>query len=183
VLPLVIASALGSALGASLAKLLPKEAFTPIVLAALIGVGLYVWRRPQLGMVSVRKHAGRRHYGLTALIGLVVGAYDGFLGPGTGSFFVILLVAVLGYGFLQASATAKIANLVTNLSAIVVFGLSGSVLWVLGLVMGTANLIGGYLGARTAISRGNSFVRKVFLIVLSGLIIKLGYDVVVQFKR
>jgi uncharacterized protein len=70
-----------------------------------------------------------------------------------------------------------------NLSAIVVFGLSGSVLWVLGLMMGAANLIGGYLGARTAISRGNSFVRKVFLIVLSGLIIKLGYDVVVQFKR
>ena len=183
VLPLVIASALGSVLGASLARLLPKDAFTPIVLAALIGVGLYVWRRPQLGMVSVRKHAGRRHYGLTALIGLVVGAYDGFLGPGTGSFFVILLVAVLGYGFLQASATAKIANLVTNLSAIVVFGLSGSVLWVLGLMMGAANLIGGYLGARTAISRGNSFVRQVFLIVLRAQLIKQGHAVLDHFKR
>jgi uncharacterized membrane protein YfcA len=182
VLPLVIASAIGSAIGASLAKLLPKAAFTPIVLAALIGVGLYVWRRPRLGMVSVRKHTGRRHYGLTALIGLGVGAYDGFLGPGTGSFFVILLVAVLGYGFLEASATAKIANLVTNLAAIVIFGLSGSVLWTLGLMMGAANLIGGYLGARTAISRGNSFVRKVFLIVLIGLIIKLSYDVAVQFS-
>jgi uncharacterized protein len=182
VLPLVIASAIGSAIGASLAKLLPKAAFTPIVLAALIGVGLYVWRRPRLGMVSVRKHTGRRHYGLTALIGLGVGAYDGFLGPGTGSFFVILLVAVLGYGFLEASATAKIANLVTNLAAIVIFGLSGSVLWTLGLTMGAANLIGGYLGARTAISRGNSFVRKVFLIVLIGLIIKLSYDVAVQFS-
>jgi len=171
VLPLVIASAIGSAVGALLAKLLPKEAFTPIVLAALIGVGLYIWRRPQLGMVSIRKHAGHRHYGWTAVIGLGVGAYDGFLGPGTGSFFVILLVAVLGYGFLEASATAKIANLVTNLSAIVVFAVNGSVLWALGLTMGAANLIGGYLGARTAISRGNSFVRKVFLIVLSGLII------------
>jgi uncharacterized membrane protein YfcA len=85
---------------------------------------------------------------------------------------------VLGYGFLDASATAKIANLVTNLSAIVVFGLSGSVLWGLGLIMGAANLIGGYLGARTAISQGNAFVRKVFLIVLSALIIKLAYDVV-----
>ena len=179
VAPLVIASAAGSAMGASLAKLLPKDAFTPIVLAALIGVGIYVWRRPQLGMVSVRKHPGRGHYGWTALIGLVVGAYDGFLGPGTGSFFVILLVGVLGYGFLEASATAKIANLVTNLSAIVVFGLSGSVLWGLGLMMGAANLMGGYLGARTAIRRGSSFVRKVFLIVLSGLIIKLSYDVVV----
>jgi uncharacterized protein len=183
VAPLVIASAAGSAVGASLAKLLPKDAFTPIVLAALIGVGIYVWRRPQLGMVSVRKHPGRGHYGWTALIGLVVGAYDGFLGPGTGSFFVILLVGVLGYGFLEASATAKIANLVTNLSAIVVFGLSGSVLWGLGLMMGAANLMGGYLGARTAIRRGSSFVRKVFLIVLSGLIIKLSYDVVVQFTQ
>jgi uncharacterized membrane protein YfcA len=183
VAPLVIASAAGSAVGASLAKLLPKDAFTPIVLAALIGVGIYVWRRPQLGMVSVRKHPGRGHYGWTALIGLVVGAYDGFLGPGTGSFFVILLVGVLGYGFLEASATAKIANLVTNLSAIVVFGLSGSVLWGLGLMMGAANLMGGYLGARTAIRRGSSFVRKIFLIVLSGLIIKLSYDVVVQFTQ
>jgi uncharacterized protein len=183
VAPLVIAAAVGSALGASLAKLLPKDAFTPIVLAALIAVGTYVWRRPQLGMVSVRKHVGRGHYGRTALIGLVVGAYDGFLGPGTGSFFVILLVAVLGYGFLEASANAKVANLVTNLAAIVVFGLSGSVLWALGLVMGAANLMGGYLGARTAISRGNSFIRKVFLIVLTGLIIKLTYDVVVQFGQ
>ena len=183
VAPLVIASAVGSAVGASLAKLLPKEAFTPIVLVVLIGVGVYIWRRPQLGMVSMRKHAGRKHYGWTVVIGLTVGAYDGFLGPGTGSFFVILLVSVLGYGFLDASATAKIANLVTNLSAIVVFGLSGSVLWGLGLIMGAANLIGGYLGARTAISRGNAFVRKVFLIVLSGLIIKLAYDVVVQLLR
>ena len=183
VLPLVIASAVGSAIGASLAKLLPKEAFTPIVLAALIGVGIYIWRRPQLGMVSQRKHAGRRHHGWTAVIGLAVGAYDGFLGPGTGSFFVILLVAVLGYGFLEASATAKIANLVTNLAAIVVFAVNGSVLWALGLMMGAANLIGGYLGARTAISRGNSFVRKVFLIVLTGLIIKLAYDVVIQLVR
>ena len=183
VTPLVVASAVGSAVGASLAKLLPREAFTPTVLFALIGVGIYVWRRPQLGMVSTRKHPGRRHYGLTASIGLVVGAYDGFLGPGTGSFFVILLVIVLGYGFLEASATAKIANLVTNLSAIVVFGLAGSVLWGLGLIMGAANLLGGYLGARTAISRGSSFVRKVFLVVITALTIKLAYDVVVQLTR
>jgi uncharacterized membrane protein YfcA len=90
---------------------------------------------------------------------------------------------VIGYGFLEASAMAKIANLITNLSAIVVFGLSGSVLWTLGLLMGAANLVGGYLGARTAISRGNSFVRKIFLVVLFGLIIKLAYDVAVQLAR
>ena len=178
IMPLVVGSAVGSALGAQLARFLPKAYFTPIVLAALIGVGIYTWRRPELGLVSRRKHDGRAHYGRTAAIGLAVGAYDGFLGPGTGSFFVILLVGMLGYGFLEASAKAKIANLVTNLAAISVFAANGSVLWVLGLMMGAANLVGGLLGARTAISRGNAFIRRVFLLVLAGLILKLAYDVV-----
>ena len=181
IVPLVIASAAGSALGAQLARFLPRDYFTPIVLVALVVVGIYTWRRPELGLISRRKHDGRAHYGRTAAIGLGVGAYDGFLGPGTGSFFVILLVGVLGYGFLEASAKAKIANLVTNLSAIAVFAASGSILWVLGLAMGAANLIGGLLGARTAISRGNAFIRRVFLVVLAGLIIKLAYDILVTF--
>ena len=180
IIPLVLASAAGSALGAQLAHFLPKELFTPIVLVALVGVGIYTWRRPELGLVSARKHDGGAHYGRTAVIGLGVGAYDGFLGPGTGSFFVILLVGVLGYGFLEASAKAKIANLVTNLSAIAVFAASGSILWVLGLAMGAANLVGGLLGARTAISRGNAFIRRVFLVVLAGLVLRLSYDLVRQ---
>ncbi|SDS17890.1 hypothetical protein SAMN04488543_1225 [Friedmanniella luteola] len=180
ILPLVVAAGLGSAGGAQLAKFLPKEYFTPVVLVALVVVGLYTWRRPQLGLVSERKHDGRAHYGRTALIGLGVGAYDGFLGPGTGSFFVILLVGVLGYGFLEASAKAKIANLVTNLSAIAVFAAHGSVLWALGLAMGAANLVGGFLGARTALRQGNGFVRKVFLAVVAALVLKLTYDTVTQ---
>ncbi len=183
VLPLVAGSAVGSALGAQAAKYLPRELFTPIVLVALVGVGIYTWRRPELGLVSARKHDGRRHYLLTAGIGLGVGAYDGILGPGTGSFFVILLVGVLGYGFLEASAKAKLANLVTNLSAIAVFAAHGSVLWALGLSMGAANLVGGLIGARTAISRGNAFVRRVFLVVLAGLVLKLGYDTMLQLVR
>jgi uncharacterized protein len=178
VVPLVVSAAAGSAGGAQLAKLLPASAFTPIVLVALVVVGLYTWRRPQLGLVSQVRHTGGAHYGRTAAIGVVVGAYDGFLGPGTGSFFVIALVGVLGYGFLEASAKAKIANLVTNFAALVVFGAHGSVLWGLGLMMGAANLLGGYVGARTAIAKGNGFVRRVFLLVLAALIVKLVYDTV-----
>jgi uncharacterized membrane protein YfcA len=178
VLPLAVGAALGSAGGAQLAKLLPEGAFTPIVLAALIGVGLYTWRRPELGLVNAVRHSGGAHYGRTAVIGLVIGAYDGFLGPGTGSFFVIALVGVLGYGFLEASAKAKIANLVTNLAAITVFAVHGTILWGLGLSMGAANLLGGYLGARTAIARGNRFVRQVFLVVIAALALKLSYDLV-----
>jgi len=94
---------------------------------------------------------------------------------------VILLVSVLGYDFLQASAKAKIANLSTNLAAIVVFGLNGSVLWALGLMMGAANLLGGFLGARMAIRHGNLFIRRVFLVVVAGLVVRLGYDTVRQF--
>ena len=93
---------------------------------------------------------------------------------------MILLVGVLGYGFLEASGKAKIANLTTNVVAIIVFGLSGSVLWALGLTMGLANLVGGLIGARTAIRHGNAFIRRVFLVVLAALIIKLTYDTVSQ---
>ncbi len=180
IVPLVVAAAAGSALGAQLAHFLARESFTPIVLVALVAVGIYTWRRPELGLVSARRHEGGAHYGRTAAIGLGVGAYDGFLGPGTGSFFVILLVSVLGYGFLEASAKAKIANLVTNLAAIAVFANTGSVLWLLGLAMGAANLLGGLLGARTAINRGNAFIRRVFLVVLAGLVVRLAYDLVRQ---
>ena len=182
-LPLVLGSVIGSALGAQAARFLPKQYFTPIVLVALIVVGIYTWRRPELGMVSARKHDGRKHYGLTAAIGLGVGAYDGILGPGTGSFFVILLVTVLGYGFLEASAKAKIANLFTNLAAIVVFATHGSVLWAVGLPMGAANLVGGLIGAQMAIRGGNAFVRKVFLIVIGALALKLAWDLVSPLLR
>ena len=178
VLPLVVGSAAGAALGAQAARYLPKQYFTPIVLVALVVVGFYTWRRPELGLHSARKHDGRKHYVLTTAIGLGVGAYDGILGPGTGSFFVILLVTVLGYGFLEASAKAKIANLFTNLAAIVVFATHGSVLWAIGLSMGAANLVGGFLGAHMAIRGGNAFVRKVFLIVVGALALKLAWDIV-----
>ena len=113
---------------------------------------------------------------LLALIGLMVGAWDGFIGPGTGSFFLILLVAVMGYEFLGASALAKIANLTTNLAAIAVFTRSGNVVWGLALTMAAANLCGGLLGARTAVRRGNAFVRKVFLVVVALLAAKLAMD-------
>ena len=96
---------------------------------------------------------------------------------------MILLVSLLGYGFLEASAKAKLANLCTNLAAIAVFAHAGTILWALGLAMGAANLVGGFLGARMAIKGGNVFVRRVFLIVVAALILRLSWDVVAQFAR
>jgi len=177
-LPLVAGSALGSALGAQLTHLIDRRAFTPLVLGAIVVVGWYTWRRPALGLHANPRHPGRRGHGRLAAIGVGVGVWDGFIGPGTGAFFLILLVAVMGFDFLRATTLAKVANLTTNLAAIVVFGVSGNIWWGLALVMGAANLLGGLLGSRTALRNGNAFVRRVFLAVIAGLGLKLAWDTV-----
>lgn len=178
VVPLVAGSATGSALGARLVHFLDRAAFTPLVLAAIVGVGAYTWRRPQLGLTHQARHSGWRSLAILGMIGLVVGLWDGLVGPGTGSFFLIGLVGVMGYDFLAATTYAKLANLTTNLAAIVVLGWSGNILWGLALAMGCANLLGGLTGARTALRRGNAFVRTVFLVVIVALGLKLSWDMI-----
>ena len=185
-LPLAGAAFAGSLGGAALAFLISKAAFNPIILAVLVGVGVYTLAKPSMGQLQQLRFGHRhprRHLATAALIGVVVGAYDGALGPGTGSFFVFALVSVLGYGFLEASAKAKIANLATNLAALVVFVPQGAVIWQVGLLMGGCNVIGGYLGTRVAVSRGSRFVRVFFVLVLAAFIVKIGYDTAVQLLR
>lgn len=179
--PLVAGSAVGSACGAQLTHLLDRRAFNPLVLATVVGVGWYTWKRPALGLHGVVRHTGWRGYAWLGGIGALVGLWDGFVGPGTGTFFLILLVAVMGCDFLLATTLARVANLTTNLAAIVVFASTGSVLWGLALGMGLANLTGGLIGSRTALKHGNAFVRKVFLAMIVVLGVKLAWDTVAQF--
>ncbi len=105
---------------------------------------------------------------------LTIGFYDGSIGPGTGSFLVFALVGLLGYNFLEASAKAKLANWATNLAAILVFAPQGAIVWKVALVMAVCNIVGGYLGARTAVSRGARFVRALFLVVVAGFALRIG---------
>lgn len=176
--PLMLLAFLGSAAGAALASRLPAEAFDPIVLAALVLVGAYVLFKPDLGGDTLLRHTGHRHTGLAMLTGLTIGFYDGALGPGTGSFFVFTLVGLLGYSFLDASAKSRMANWATNLAALCVFVPQGAVLWKVGLVMGAANLVGGYVGARTAVAQGAGFVRVFFILIVSAFIVRIGGQVV-----
>lgn len=180
VLPLVAAAFAGSAAGSSAARFVPKEVLTPVVLAAVVLVGAYTWFRPELGRVHESRHEGWALTWRSGAIGGVVGFYDGILGPGTGSFLVIAIVAVLGFGFLEGTLAAKLANLATNLASLLVFGFHGEVLWVLGAVMAAANLTGGLLGARMALRHGNGFIRTVFLVVIAVLAAKLAWDTVAQ---
>lgn len=175
-LPLALASLAGALLGAALATLIPAEAFDPIILAVLLVVGAFTIFKPRMGVHTKQRWHGWKHVAASAMIGLAVGTYDGALGPGTGSFFVILIVSVLGYAFMPASAFAKIANLCTNAGALLFFIPAGHVLWGLGLAMGVANLVGGYIGARMALSKGSTFVRIVFIAVVLALSAKLIWD-------
>ncbi|WP_328322766.1 TSUP family transporter [Kribbella sp. NBC_00382] len=177
VLPLAGLAAIGAAGGALVATQIPMTWFKPIVLVLLIGVALYTWFKPDLGSATVLRLDGRAHYVAASLVGLLIGFYDGAVGPGTGSFLIFALVGLMGYNFLRASAKAKIANVATNLGAILVFAAHGAPLWRLGLIMGAANMLGGLLGARTAVARGSRFVRVIFLVVVSALILRLAYDV------
>ena len=176
-LPLMAFAFLGSLAGAVVASRIPGSVFTPLVLVVLVAVGAYVLLRPAMGERTELRFSGRRHTAAAMTAGLVIGAYDGALGPGTGSFFVFTLVGLLGYAFLEASAKARMANWATNLAALCVFVPQDAVLWRTGLLMGVANLVGGYLGARTAVARGARFIRLVFLVVVAAFVVRLGADV------
>jgi len=176
-LPLMGLAFLGSAGGAVVASHIPAEAFSPIVLAALVLVGAWVVFRPSLGEATVLRFEGHRHLAAAMVVGFLVGFYDGALGPGTGSFFVIGLVGLMGYSFLEASAKARLANWATNVAALAIFVPQGAVLWKVGLTLGVCNLVGGYLGARTAVAAGTRFVRIFFILVVSGFVVRIGGEV------
>ncbi|MFM8204873.1 MAG: TSUP family transporter [Actinomycetales bacterium] len=167
---------IGSALGARVATLIPKEAFRPIILLALIGVFTYTLVKKDLGLVE-SKSTNERKNGATAIFfGLVIGFYDGIFGPGTGTFLMLILVGMLGYAFLEATVTTKIVNLSTNIGAILMFGISQQIMWTLGLTMAIGNVLGGLIGARLAIRGGSKLIRRVFLFATALLIARLAID-------
>ena len=180
VVPLALMAFAGALIGASLVSHISRAAFNPIILVVLIAVGTYTVLTPSLGALTKLRFTGRRHLLAAAAVGFVIGIYDGALGPGTGSFLVFALVGLLGYAFLQASAKAKIANVATNLAALVIFIPQGAVMWKVGLLMGLGNLTGGYVGARTAVAQGSRFIRVVLVVVLGAFTVKIGLEVINQ---
>lgn len=176
-LPMAGVAYLGAVGGAFIGLNIPKSAFNPIILVMLVSVGAYTLFKPSLGTSTALRWDGTRHTVTAMLVGFVIGVYDGALGPGTGSFMVFALVGLMGYAFLEASAKAKIANFATNLGALTVFAPGGHVMWKVGAVMAAANLLGGYVGARTAVSKGSGFVRAIFVVVVGAFTIRIGGQV------
>lgn len=145
----------------------------PVVLALIL---LYTLAKKDLGRAHAPRYSGLHEAGMTALVGGLIGLYDGFFGPGTGSFFVFAFVRLLGYDFLHASASAKLMNMATNAAAIALFAWKGHIWWHMAAVLAVANVLGSLLGTRLALKHGADFVRGVFILVVSALICKTSYD-------
>ena len=167
---------IGSMGGASLAAAVPKDFFKPFIVSLLVAVAIYTWIKPELGMNENLKYTHKKRLAIVALIGLLIGFYDGIFGPGTGTFLVFFLVSGIGYAFLKASGTAKLVNISTNAGAILSFQLTGHIWWQLGLLLAFANVTGAIIGSRLAIKGGSPLVRKVFLAVTFLLITRVAWD-------
>jgi len=167
---------IGSMGGASLAAAVPKDFFKPFIVSLLVAVAIYTWIKPELGMNENLKYTHKKRLVIVALIGLLIGFYDGIFGPGTGTFLVFFLVSGIGYAFLKASGTAKLVNISTNAGAILSFQLTGHIWWQLGLLLAFANVTGAIIGSRLAIKGGSPLVRKVFLAVTFLLIARVAWD-------
>jgi len=162
--------------GASLVSAISPALFRPLVPIMLAAVLAYViWQKDLGSRHAPAVFSRRRGYLALALIG-VIGLYDGFFGPGTGSFLMLMFIRLYGFDFLHASAGARTINVATNAGALVYFGLHGQVHWALGISLGACNAAGSVLGVHTAVKHGSKFVRAVFIAIVTALIAKTGVD-------
>jgi uncharacterized protein len=175
-LPGAVAAALGAFAGAWTVTLVNGEGLRKALPVVLVVLLIYTLARKDLGREHAPRFTGGRETAVAAAIGLTIGFYDGFFGPGTGSFFVFLFVRGLGYDFLNASACAKALNVATNVAALLLFGWKGHVWWHIALVLAVANVAGSLIGTRLALQHGAGFVRGAFILVVSLLILKTGWD-------
>lgn len=175
-LPAAGAGFTGSLAGAWMVTVMSPDFLRKLLPLVLVAVLAYTLAKKELGRVHAPRFEGRKELWVAGTIGLTIGVYDGFFGPGTGSFFVFLFVRWLGYDFLHASAAAKLLNVATNLAALILFTVKGHIWWHFVVVMAVANVLGSLLGTRLAMKHGAGFVRKFFIVVVSALILKTGYD-------
>ena len=179
-LVMVVPAFFAACLGALLASHISSASFKSAIFFMMIAIFFYTLFKPDLGKINVEKHSPRKLMVIGSIAATLIGFYDGLIGPGTGSMLMIALVAIMGFAFVGASAIAKVVNATTNLASIIVVGIHIGIMWKLGLLLGVANLLGGYSGSHLAIAKGSSFIRIFYLIVTGLLIVRLGYSLYLQ---
>jgi uncharacterized protein len=163
--------------GSELLTLVQNDFMKPVLFFVLSLVAVYTFIKKDFGQHAHKTHSHTQQIIFGICISIVIGFYDGFIGPGAGSFLVLAFIAIMGFDFLHASANAKMVNLATNFGSIMLFLLKGKILWAIAIPMAVCNAIGGALGARLAINKGNKFIRVFFLVIVIGTLLRFGYDV------
>ncbi|VVE72568.1 membrane protein [Pandoraea pnomenusa] len=174
--PATLAAFVFSFCGAYAVTHIPADVLRKLLPFVLVGVAVYTLRKKDFGTVHAPVRGGAGVTLMAIAVGGAIGFYDGFFGPGTGSFLVFLFVRLFGQDFVNASASSKIVNVATNLAALWLFGMGGHVWWQVGAGMAVMNVLGSLVGSRLALKHGVGFVRRMFLCVLAVLIVKTGYD-------
>lgn len=175
-MPAAAAGFSGSFVGAWAVTVMSPDFLRRMLPLVLLAVLVYTVAKKDLGRHHTPRFEGRTEWLVASAIGVSIGFYDGFFGPGTGSFFVFLFVRWMGYDFLNASASAKVLNVATNIAALILFTAKGHVWWHFALPLAVANVVGSVLGTHMALKHGTGFVRAIFIFVVSALILKTGYD-------
>ena len=163
--------------GAKVVGFINPAVLKPLILAILVLIGIYTFVKKDLGHIQTKTLTENKKLLFGSVLGLVIGFYDGFFGPGTGSFLVLGFVVILGFEFVTASAYSKIINCIANISALTVFIKQGNYLLGVASVLAIGNILGSIIGSRMAIKKGNRFIRLFFLLVVIILIVRYGYDV------
>lgn len=168
---------ISSYLGATIVSQLSSESLKPAMLVILVLIAAYTFFKKDLGNSHTKTLSPIKQHIYGSIIGILVGFYDGFFGPGTGSFFVLGFVVIIGFDFLHASAYAKVINCLTNISALLLFIKQGNYIIEIALILAICNIFGSVIGTKLALNKGNKFIRVVFLVIVCLMIVRYGYDV------
>lgn len=169
------AGMIGAFAGAQLVLLVHPTVLRPVVLVLLVGAAVLLTLRPMPKEIAPLTDESTRIHRAT-LIALLIGAYDGFFGPGTGTFLILAATYWLGRTAQQATAEAKVVNVASNLASLSVFAVQGVVVWRVALVMAVGQLVGGTLGSRLAVQKGPTIIRPLVLLVTIALALKMTWD-------
>lgn len=178
VIPAALTAFVGSYLGARAIAYLPVHWVRPGIILLLVGMLTYTWFKPSFGQENTSQPLTRKELLLGLPVGFAIGFYDGIFGPGTGSFLIFLFVRIFHFDFLRASACAKVVNMATNLAALCFFLPLGMVIYHLAIPMGIASIAGAWVGTHFALRGGNTWIRRLFLILALCLLAKLVYETI-----
>ncbi len=172
--PAAAMSALGGGVGAAIATIVPGEWMRALLPVLLVAIALYFALKPNMDDVDRKARMTPFLFGVTVVP--LIGLYDGIFGPGTGSFFMLAFVSLLGYGVLKATAHTKLLNFGSNVGSIIVFVFAGAVWWKVGLIMGVSQFLGAQVGSALAMRIGSRLIKPLLVIVCVALAIRLLMD-------